>query len=142
MTDGTFEKVSHSDKRMYGPAKLLLCGFSVAAQPKFVAVLKMAGLGNVPVVWVSESGQEKTIADLLAMQEGSGMGEGSVLPRAIIVAGITENQLHSLMTLCRKSGMQQALWAALTPTSETWSLSRLLGELQTERKALSKNRKK
>ena len=26
MTDGTFEKVQHSDKKMYGPTRLLLCG--------------------------------------------------------------------------------------------------------------------
>jgi hypothetical protein len=46
------------------------------------------------------------------------------------------------MTLCRKTGMQQSLWAALTPTSETWPLGQLLSELQAERKALSERRKK
>jgi hypothetical protein len=44
MTDGTFEKVQHSDNRMYGPPKLLICGFPAPAQPKFKAVLKMAGV--------------------------------------------------------------------------------------------------
>jgi hypothetical protein len=36
MTDGTFEKVQHSDNRMYGPPKLLICGFPAPAQPKFM----------------------------------------------------------------------------------------------------------
>lgn len=142
MTDGTFEKVHHSDTRMYGTPKLLLCGFSVQAQPKFLAVLKMAGLQEVGIVWANEENGKATLAVLLDLPDGAGAGRGSALPRAIIVSGITENQLHTLMTVCRKSGMQQPLWAALTPTSETWPLAQLLSELQAERKALSGRRKK
>jgi len=33
--------------------------------------------------------------------------------------------------------MKPALWAAMTPTSQTWPLEQLLEELQAERKALS-----
>ncbi len=142
MTDGTFEKVQHSDSRMYGAPKLLLCGFSVPAQAKFMEVLKMAGLQAVDVVWANEENRKETLAALLDLPDGAGAGTGSVLPRAIIVSGITENQLHGLMTLCRKTGMQPSLWAALTPTSETWPLGQLLSELQAERKALSERRKK
>jgi hypothetical protein len=138
MTDGTFEKVQHSDNRMYGPQKLLLCGFPASAQPKFRAVLEMAGLQDIAVVWANEDNAKETLSALLNLPDGNGAGRGSTLPRAVIVAGIMEKQLHSLMTLCRKSGMQQVLWAALTPTSETWGLDQLLNELQAERKALSK----
>ena len=56
------------------------------------------------------------------------------------MSGITENQLHSLMAVCRKSGMQPALWAALTPHSQKWPLAQLLGELQAEQQALAKKR--
>ena len=141
MTDGTFEKVQHSDNRMYGPQKLLLCGFPVSSQPKFRSVLEMAGLQTVDVVWANEENAEDTLSALLNLPADSGAGRGSTLPRAVIVAGIMEKQLHSLMTLCRKSGMQQVLWAALTPTSESWRLDQLLKELQAERKALSKRKK-
>ena len=102
----------------------------------------MAGLEGIAVVWANEENRKETLAELLSLSDGAGAGRGSNLPRAIIVSGITENQLHGLMTLCRKSGMQQSLWAALTPTSETWPLGQLLGELQAERKALAKRRKK
>jgi hypothetical protein len=43
------------------------------------------------------------------------------------------------MSGCRKSGMQQPLWATLTPTSETWLIRDLLKELAAERAAM-KNR--
>ncbi|MBI5895900.1 MAG: DUF3783 domain-containing protein, partial [Desulfobacterales bacterium] len=45
----------------------------------------------------------------------------------------------TLMSGCRQAGMRQALWAALTPTSESWPLGQLLKELSTERAALAKD---
>ena len=142
MTDGTFEKVRHSDSRLYGPEKLLLCGFPAPAQPKFMAVLEMAGLDATPVVWVDEPLATQPVSALLDLPPGSGTGNASTLPRAIVVSGITENQLHTLMAICRQAGMQQALWAVLTPVSEKWPLSQLLAELTAERKALSKSSQK
>jgi hypothetical protein len=81
------------------------------------------------------------LASLLELPDGSGAEAASALPRAVIVAGITEAQLISLMTACKKSGMQSALWAVLTPVSEKWSVQRLLAELAREREALQKNHK-
>ena len=138
MTDGTFEKVQHSDNRMYGPPKLLLCGFSTATQPKFSSIRQTAGIMDVPVVWANRHDLDQPIAALLDLPDGTGAGVDSTLPRAIVVCGITENQLHALMSSCRQAGMKQALWAVLTPTSETWPLGELLDELQAERDALAK----
>jgi hypothetical protein len=123
---------------MYGPRKLLLCGFPAPAQPTFAKVLEMAGLADIAILWANQDHAAQTLSELLAMPDSTGSGQDSSLPRAVIVAGITENQLHTLMAICRKTGMQQALWAALTPTSETWPLENLLEELQAERKALAK----
>ena len=138
MADASFEKVTISDKPLYGPEKLILCGFPAAVQPKFEAVLGMAGLQKVPLVWAQDNQLETRLSELAALPSGAGSGESSTLPRAIIVAGITERQLQTLMAVCRKTGMQQALWATLTPTSETWLLNDLLAELAAEREALRK----
>ena len=142
MTDATFEKVHRSDTPMYGPRKLLLCGFPAPVQPKFSVVLEMAGLADIAVLWANPEHASKTLAELLELPAGAGAGADSALVRAIIVSGITENQLHTLMAVCRKTGMKPALWAALTPTSETWPLAQLLEELQAERKALSKRKRR
>jgi hypothetical protein len=136
MTDATFEKVTLSDKPLYGPEKLIVCGFSADTQPKFEMVLDMAGLKQVPLVWALEHQADTRLFELAALPPGAGRGESSTLPRAIIVAGITERQLQTLMAVCRKTGMKQALWATLTPTSEAWLLKDLLAELTAERKAL------
>jgi hypothetical protein len=53
---------------------------------------------------------------------------------------VSEAQLISLMNVCKKSGMQPALWACLTPVSETWPLQQLLTELAREREAMQKKR--
>jgi hypothetical protein len=136
--DAKFEKISKSDAAMYGPRKLLLCGFGAGAQEKFLKVLEFAGLPDVPRIWAAAEQGEATVSDLFELPDGTGEGVGSSLPRAIVVAGITEKELQRLMMVCKKSGMKQTLWAALTLTSEKWSLSRLLGELAAERRAMGK----
>ncbi len=136
----TFEKVTPSQKILYGPRKLLLCGFSAESQRKFDTVLDRVGLTDVPRVWVEAQRGSASLAELLELEHGSGAGISSTLPRAVIVAGITEAQLISLMTVCKKSGMQQTLWAVLTPISEKWTAEQLLAELARERDALQRKK--
>jgi hypothetical protein len=140
MTHAKFEKISPSDKSLYGSPKLLLCGFSAKALSKFMTVSKMASLETTPMVWATSEQGDIRLYDLMELSDGTGRGTSSNLPRAVIVAGITEKQLHRLMAVCRKSGMQQALWATLTPTSETWTLTQLLAELSAERRAFQKRK--
>jgi hypothetical protein len=137
--DAKFEKISRSQTPLYGPRKVLLCGFSGQAQKKFTDVLKMAGLADVDTVWVSDARAKETVSGLMAMPADAGKEEASSLPRAVIVGGITEAQRQALMTGARKTGMKQALWAVVTPTSETWPLAQLLAELAAERAAMKQN---
>jgi Domain of unknown function (DUF3783) len=135
----SFAKIEHSDRKLYGPRKLLLCGFSSQTQQTFKALLHMLGIDNLPLVWVNS---DRPIADLLQLDHDTGSGLDSAMDRALIVAGIAEKELHQLMAGCREAGMQKAFWAALTPTSETWTIGRLLDELKAEQKALSKRNTK
>jgi len=137
----TFEKVIASDKSMYGPRKLLLCGFPADVQPKFKTLLEMIGLADLPGIWLALEQAELRLTDLLNLADGTGEGVSSLLPRAIIVSGITEKELHTLMNACRQTGMKAALWAAVTPTSETWTLEQLVTELEAERTAMKKMKK-
>jgi hypothetical protein len=135
--EGKFEKVQYSDTALYGPEKLVLCGFSYKTQSLFKKVLQKADLSHVEKVWVNESQKKKKLIELLDLSDNTGMGKPSTLPRAIVVSGITENQLHTLIAICRAAGMKNALWAALTPTSEKWPIGQLLKELESERQALA-----
>ena len=136
MSDGKFEKVTRSEKTLYGPRKLILCGFPAGMQANFTKVLAFAGLQGLDVVWATEDRADAAIGHLLEQPADTGAETDSTLPRAIIVAGISENELHTLMNTCRASGMQPALWAVLTPVSEKWPLGQLLAELEAERNAL------
>ena len=139
MADASFEKLGSTDRCLYGMRKLLLCGFAAEAQPKFKTLLKMIGIAPVPLVWGTAQDAKETVGILLSRPDGSGEGIDSGLPRAIIVSGVEENELHTLISGCRQAGMRQALWATLTPTSETWPLGQLLKELSAERAAIAKN---
>jgi hypothetical protein len=136
MSDAGFEKVSPTDEPMYGPRKLLVCGFPSDAQPKFVKFLEIIGLADLPKIWVVEAQAGGLISDVLALEDNTGWGESSGLPRAIIMCGLTQNELHLLMSGSRQAGMKPPLWATLTPTSETWTVQDLLKELAAEHQAM------
>jgi len=138
MVDATFEKITTSDKPLYGPRKLLLCGFSSAAQSKFETILDMVDLRETPKIWVSDDQGDRALSSLLQLPDNSGASVSSSLPRAIVVAGISQNDLIRLMTVCKKAGMMNALWATLTPVSEDWTIQQLLEELAAERKAINR----
>ena len=140
MSDAEFQKVTQTDDSLYGPRKLLLCGFAAEVQSKFNELLKMIGLTELPLVWVTEDQADTRVGDLIQLKDGSGTGASSTLPRAIIMAGISQKELHILMSGCRQSGMQQPLWATLTPTSETWAIKELLKELAAEHKAMQQRK--
>jgi hypothetical protein len=141
MTDAKFEKVSRTDQPLYGPRKLLLCGFSQSVQPNFNKLLELIGLSEIPKVWVTENQADIQIGELVTLRDNAGFGVSSELPRAIIMAGITQNEMHGLMTGCRQSKMKPTLWAALTPTSETWTIQSLLNELAAEHREMQKRKR-
>jgi len=136
--DAGFEKIEETDNRMHGPRRLLVCGFPAGDQATLTAALAGANLGDLEPVWAAASQADQTLGDLMALPGGTGAGEDSTLPRAVIMAGITENELHILMAAHREAGLARPLWAALTPTSESWTLKALLDELDQERQAMEK----
>jgi hypothetical protein len=140
MTDSGFQKVDQSDNLLYGPRKLLLCGFAAEVQPNLISLLDMIDLAAIPLVWVTDDQADIHVGELVQLENGAGSGASSDLPRAIIMSGINQNELHTLMAGCRKSGMQQPLWATLTPTSENWPIRDLLRELAAEHEAMKKRR--
>jgi hypothetical protein len=139
MSDGSFERVTDSDKRLHGPRAVVFCGFPAKAHPALAALLKMVGLADVAIIHAGAARAEETVGALFKLPGGSGDGVDSDLPRAIIVGGITEKELQQLMGGARASRMQPPLWAVLTPVSETWALGDLLRELAAEREALSRS---
>jgi hypothetical protein len=141
MTDAKFEKVSRTDQPLYGPRKLLLCGFSQSVQSNFNKLLELIGLSEIPKVWITENQADIQIGELVKLRDNAGFGVSSELPRAIIMAGITQNEMHRLMNGCRQSKMKQTLWATLTPTSETWTIQSLLGELAAEHREMQKRKR-
>ena len=140
MSEGGFEKVSPSDKPMYGPRKLLICGFSADIQPHVVKLMEILKLSEIPRIWVTEEYVGSLISEVLALADDTGLGVSSDLPRAIIMCGLTQNQLHMLMSGSREAGMKPPLWATLTPTSETWAVQDLLKELAAEHQAMQQRK--
>lgn len=129
----TFTKVSRTEQPLYGPRKLLICGFPSGERSGLLGIMKSAEIENVPAVWVVSDQADNIIKDLFALPDQFGFNSESELFRAVIMGGITQKELHQLMGIYRNNGMAPALWAVLTPTSENWTLKMLLEELDAER---------
>lgn len=133
--DSGFKEIKNDDTPLYGPPKILFCGFGAPLQPKLLALMEAAGLTGVPAAFLHAQDLPLTLGDLFKKGDAEGLGEESSLPRAILVAGISQGQLKSFMAAARGSGMKP-LWAVLTETSERWRLKDLLEELGREREAM------
>ena len=138
---GEFEKVSQSSAPLYGERKLLVCGYSSAAHQELLAFLKYIGLDSIPVVFATDTDIDRQLLDLMALPDQSGLGEDSTLKRGIILSGLTEKEVHTLIGGYRQAGGAEQLWAVLTPISENWSLRDLLQELEAEHQAMKQRKK-
>jgi len=141
MEQGEFQKVGKSEDRMYGPRKLLVCGYSVDEQEPFLAFLESLGFADLPVVFVTEEDLHLSLEILLARGDKNGFGMASNMARALILSGFTHNELHKLISGYRQHQLPEQLWATLTPTSEKWAIATLLEELSKEAKAMKNLRK-
>lgn len=130
--EGTFTRVEKTAQKMYGPRKLLVCGYPAKEQGGLVSCLKETGLDDLPVVFIGEKEGEKCISEILVWDDGHGAGEDSRLGRAVIMSGFTQEELHLLIKSYRESGMPGQLWATVTPVSEGWRVIDLLKELSAE----------
>jgi len=138
MEEGTFERVEHTEKRMYGPKGVLVCGYPPSEHKFFLLFMEKAGFSDRPVIFVRTEDGSKPLKELLSLSTRWGMGEPSHMARAIIVSGFTQNELHKIMSVYRSAELPKQLWATITPVSHNWTMDRLLEELQKEDEALKK----
>ncbi len=138
---GTMRKVGQSSKRMFGPRKLLVCGYPETQQQALLSLLTRGGLSSVPVIFATNSDTQKTLKEILQADDKYGHGETSDMKRAVIMSGFTQKELHRLMTAYRKSKLPAQHWATLTPVSESWAVTDLLDELEAEAEAIKRQRK-
>jgi hypothetical protein len=139
MCPSGFSKVGASArKRLYGPRAALACGYTVAEQDALLGMLERFRLIDLPALFATAADADRSLGEILAASPGHGRGEDSPLPRAVILSGVTEKELSTVMAAWKHLGLPAQNWATLTPTSEGWTLMDLLAELDLERLALSR----
>ena len=137
-----FTKIERSEKRMYGPKGLVVCGYSAEEQNDFVTLIDKVGLSETRVIFATTDDLTRNVGDIFSSEKRDGVPSDSSMPRATLMSGLTQNELHSLMAAYRDSGFARQIWATLTPISEKWPLENLLNELQAEDKAMKNKRQK
>ena len=141
MNDGTFKKMEQSDKPLYGPAGIIVCGYEPSEHNTIAGALNKMGLGDRPLIFATPADLDRRLADVLTSEDRHGVGVDASMPRAMIMSGFTHKEVRFLMSVYRKAEMPRQLWATLTPVSETWTLEALLKELAAEAAAINNKRK-
>lgn len=132
----TFRPIGDSEKKMHGNTAVLISGFSAEEQESLHKHLQEWGMNEVPLVIVAAETLSFSLADATALPDKTNFGETPELPRAVVMSGLEERQLNSLMRGYREIGLARPLWASVTPHSETWTVKYLLVELLKEREAM------
>ncbi|XPV74974.1 MAG: DUF3783 domain-containing protein [Desulfovibrio sp.] len=138
---GNFTAVEQdSDRRMYGPRAMLVCGYAPAEQQLVLDTLRKELFKDIVVVFADQECMSTPLHDLFGQKHCYKIGKKSPIPRAMILSGITEKELHTIMALHKSMQLPKQLWATLTPTAETWQLGDLLIELNKEHRAMKARR--
>jgi len=137
---GTFAEIGKTEDRMYGPRALLVCGYAEEERPDFLSLIEASLPEDIRVIFAATPDLGTRMGYLFIREAKAGLMEASVMPRAVIMSGLTENELHGLMAAYKQAGFKRQIWAALTPVSEDWPLEFLLKELQTEDRAIKGKR--
>ena len=119
---------------MYGSRGLLVCGYPVEERMDFINLLDKTDLSGIRVVFACSDDLETRVGDVISKEDRAGFDGVSDMPRAVVMSGLTQNELHNLMAAYKKGGFVRQIWASLTPVSEKWPLKNLLNELQKEDK--------
>jgi hypothetical protein len=138
---GQFTKIGESEERMYGTRGLLVCGYAEEERDDFIKLVDKIGLNDIRVVFAASHDLGTNVGDILTHEDKAGFAGASDMPRAVIMSGLTQNELHLLMASYRGTGFTRQIWATVTPVSEGWPLESLLNELQAEHKAMKNKRR-
>ena len=125
---------------MYGPRAMVVCGYEPQQQQLFLDALRKEQYTNIAVVFADQESIAMPVHELFGQKHCHKLGKESHIPRAVILSGITQRELHSIMDLSKALQFPRQLWATLTPTAETWQLGDLLIALENERKAMQAKR--
>jgi hypothetical protein len=136
MSQETFKKIGDSAEQMYGPRAILICGFTPFEQETVMSALDNIELADVPVIVATVADAETRLGEMLTRPDQTGLGADSDTARAVVMSGITANELDNIISVYRSTGLPRPLWATLTPVSENWTLATLLEELKKERSAM------
>lgn len=132
MNDGEYQKITPSSDRLHGPKAIVFCGFKSTEHEPLINALSQIGFGDHRLIFATDEDIKKNLTKLLTSPDRSGMGEAADMPRATIMSGCTQMEVHTLMTAFKEAGLPRQLWATLTPVSESWLLGALLKELVKE----------
>ena len=136
MSDNTFKKVGKTEKMLFGPRAILVCGYDPKEQQAIVEFIEALRIDSVPVIFAASDNAGAQLKELFTQPDQTGKDLPSDMDSAIILSGVAEKELHTIISSFKNTGLPRPLWATLTPISQDWPLDALIAELKKERAAM------
>ena len=137
MTQPGFKPIGQTEQRLFGPRKILVCGYSLEQQHNLLKIYtQLPEFTTLPILFARAEDTNASLETLFSRNHATEEDEVLASPPAIIMAGLTEKELHLFMAEHKKAMKFSPIWATLTPTSVGWTLGELLQELGREKEAM------
>jgi len=90
MNDNTFQKVGKTEKRMFGPPCIIICGYRVDEQETILSLIETCGLSRHPVLFATEEDADMILRDIVTAESGKGGGSLQDSQGRSLLSGLTE----------------------------------------------------
>ena len=141
MSNDTFTKIGKTQKILFGPRAVLVCGYSSEDQQAIMEYIKMLKIEAISVIFATTQNAGTQLKALLSQPDQTGRDMPSNMDPAIILSGVAEKELHLIISSFKTTGLSRPLWATLTPISQNWPLAALIAELKKESAAMEARKK-
>ena len=139
MTQSGFKPVGQTEQHLFGPRKIIVCGYTYEHQHSLRETLaQLPEFKDLPILFARPEDEGISLSTLFSREPVTGEDETLASPPTVIMAGLTGKELHLLMSEHKKTNIPSPIWATLTPISAGWPLRKLLKELGREKEAMQK----
>jgi hypothetical protein len=88
--EAQYDQIGASGKPMYGPRGMVVSGMTAEEQEAVCALVRAGGMEQLPIIFVTDELMEKTLKEVLNLQNHHGKGQPPSTRRTIIMSGFLE----------------------------------------------------
>ena len=128
-------------ERLPGPLAVLVCGYEAAERESLRVFLSVVFVEPPGLRPVSAEAPERTVGEVLADPEDPAAPGCGQLPRVLLLAGCTLDEVRGVMEQWQASGLPRPIFAVATENNLGFPVRELVAHLLEEQRAMREARR-